>query len=236
MNKCYIKQSFLLACLLVVTTAIVNAQTTTTDPSPYCGTSYTNGAGSSCSVNDMIDNFTFNTLSNLNSGCTPPSAGSPLGDYMYYLAASGKTTTVVPGSTYTMTVQGRVSAAKPNGYAVWIDYNRNGSLTDPGEMVYFTPGAAGSLSTATLYTASITIPPSATPGVTRLRVRGNWSNWGGPFVLSDGCGAYSPVATGWGETEDYDITIFGSGAPVTIPPIASFAYNHADTILSLIHI
>ncbi|OYU97151.1 MAG: hypothetical protein CFE21_02335 [Bacteroidetes bacterium B1(2017)] len=185
----------------------MNAQIISTDPAPYCTVSATYAG---CGTNDYINNFTFNTLSNLASGCN---ATAP------YFSLWAQTTSVLPGSTYPMTVQG--SATKPNGFGVWIDYNRDLDFLDPGEFVYFTPGAYSSLPTAQLWTANITIPSNASPGQTRLRVRGNWQNYlggspGGPFQQADACGNILD----WTETEDYNITIIGSS--IVLPPIANF--------------
>jgi hypothetical protein len=119
MNKLLLFLSFL--GIASLPNSFLRAQTSL-DPTPYCVTTYTQGPASSCSVNDHINNFTFNTISNLNSGCT---AGTP-GDYIRYLPIGNKTTTVFQGLTYTMTIQG--NAGKPNGYAVWIDYNNNDLL------------------------------------------------------------------------------------------------------------
>jgi hypothetical protein len=153
----------------------LNAQVISTDPAPYCTVSATYAG---CGTQDFINNFTFGTLSNLASGCN---ATAP------YYTLWAQTTSVSPGSTYPMTVQG--SATKPNGFGVWIDYNRDNDFFDVGEFVYFTPGAYSSLPTAQLWTANITIPTTATPGLTRLRVRGNWQNYLGrctwrPFSTS----------------------------------------------------
>jgi PKD repeat protein len=208
MKNIYFKSLLLNLWLLVTFSS--SAQIISTDPTPYCTTNF---SFTPCSVNDYIDNFTFNTLSNLASGCLPTAP---------FYAMYAQTTTVMPGVSYPLSVQGNLT--KPNGYGVWIDYNQNNSFADLGEFVFVTntiPGAGF------LYTTTIAIPPSATPGVTRLRVRGNWNNSPAPFIQADACGNYA----GWGETEDYIITIGGSSAgPVTVPPIASYAYSDMDTV------
>ncbi len=204
----------LLLLLILAMTSKLQAQIISTDPAPYCTVSATYAG---CGTNDYINNFTFNTLSNLASGCN---ATAP------YYSLWAQTTAVAPGSTYAMTVQG--SATKPNGFGVWIDYNRDNDFLDLGEFVYFTPGAYSSLPTAQLWTANITIPTNASPGLTRLRVRGNWQNYlggapGGPFQQADACGNI----VDWTETEDYNITIIGSN--IVLPPIANFFPSQSTT-------
>jgi PKD repeat protein len=172
---------------------------------PYCAGGYTLDG---CGTSDFVRSFTFNTLSNLNTVCT----ANPY--YILFPTVGSLTTTVMPGSVYTMTVTG--ATTKPNGFAVWIDFNINNSLTDLGEMVYFTPGAYGSLTAGTVYTANILIPTTATPGLTRLRVRANWQNYTGAWIEANACATMAD----WGEIEDYTIQI-GSNGPAQ-PPIANF--------------
>jgi PKD repeat protein len=193
------------------------AQVISTDPAPYCAVDATLA---NCGTNDYINNFTFGTLSNLGSGCN---ATGPA-----YYTRWANTTSVLPGSTYTMTIQG--ATTKPNGFAVWIDYNRDNDFLDADEFVYSTPGAFGTLTVGQLYTVNVTIPTTASPGLTRLRVRGNWNNYrggapGGPFIQSEACGTVND----WTETEDYSITIIGSS--IVLPPIANF-YPSQPTITS----
>ncbi|MCG9879410.1 MAG: GEVED domain-containing protein, partial [Bacteroidia bacterium] len=196
-------------------TGKLKAQIISTNPAPYCTV---DAQFANCGTNDFINNFTFHTLSNLGSGCN---ATAP------YYTMWAQTTSVVPGNTYPMTVQG--SATKPNGFGVWIDFNRDNDFFDANEFVYFTPGAYNTLPVGQLWTANITIPINATPGITRLRVRGNWANYrggapGGPFIQSEACG----LIPDWTETEDYNITIVGSSGPV-LPPIANFFPSQATT-------
>ena len=212
-TKFLLKLAFLLIFSFRFTSSY--AQVISTDPAPYCTV---DAAFANCGTNDFINNFTFNTLSNLGSGCN---ATAP------YYTRWAQTTSVIPGTTYPMSVQG--SATKPNGFGVWIDFNRDNDFLDAGEFVYFTPGAYNTLPVGQLWTANITIPTTATPGLTRLRVRGNWANYrggapGGPFVQTEACG----LINDWTETEDYNITIVGSSGPV-LPPIANFYPSQATT-------
>lgn len=89
----------------------------------YCTTNlYTNG----CSANDRIDLFTFGTINNATTACNPDG-------YSDYTSMSA---TVSKGSTYSVTM--RSNAASAQGFAVWIDYNKDFDFDDAGEMVYST--------------------------------------------------------------------------------------------------
>ncbi|MEI6509288.1 MAG: GEVED domain-containing protein, partial [Bacteroidota bacterium] len=214
LSKNRIRQ-FILSVMLLFSMATVNkisAQVISTDPAPYCTV---NSAYAACGSTDYVNTVIFNTLSNINSGCNQ--AVQP----NYSLFA--QTTSVTPGQTYTLTVQG--SPTKPDGIGVWIDWNRNLDFMDAGDFIYATPGAYGTLGTGTIYTMNVTVPANAVPGITRMRVRGNWQNYfgaapGGPFIQSYACGT---PPSDWNETEDYNITILGGGP--SIPPIAGFVYN-----------
>lgn len=160
-------------------------------PATYCQPTYS----IACSSGDYIDNFSFNTLVNNGTGCNGNL--TPNQNYIYY--SGGPTTTVNPGSTYTLSCQSGTTWSQ--GIGVWIDYNQNGVFTDPGEFVYATPSASTLPNSTT-----ITIPGSALPGVTRLRVMCRYAI---TIVASDCCNANCS----FGECEDYDITVTGAGGP-----------------------
>jgi len=133
---------------------------------------------------DYIENFTFNTISNLLSGDNPS-------DYSLY----SQTTTVLPGSTYALTAT--PGAAWGQGVGVWIDFNRNGSFADAGEFVFSSASGTATVS------GNITIPASASNGLSRIRV---CAKYAATPASTDYCGH-----NGFGEYEDYNITI-GNGS------------------------
>ena len=113
-----------------------------------------------------------------------------------YYNGTALSTSVAQGSKQTISYKaGFVSSAYPEYVKVYIDWNQNGSFADAGERV-----ASGTTSTTATQTASFTVPATAQPGNTRLRV-----------VMSDkaattSCGSYT-----YGETEDYTITVTTGG-------------------------
>ncbi|QHT66810.1 S8 family serine peptidase [Rhodocytophaga rosea] len=143
-----------------------------------------------CTSGDYINNFSFNTLVNNGSGCN-----GQLSNYINYAPAGTKTTSVIKGQSYPISMQ---SGAIGQGFGVWIDYNNDQDFEDANEFVYSSP------STGTgVYSSSVTIPASVSTGQRRLRVRAKWN---ATFISGQMCEANT-----WGETEDYTITI---NAPV----------------------
>ena len=87
-----------------------------------------------------------------------------------------------------------------SGMSVFIDYNRDGDFADAGEQAYTTTGTTASPNTRG---GTITIPANASPGLTKMRI-----------VVAEG--VTSPTANGigsfgYGETEDYAISIRTAG-------------------------
>lgn len=174
----------------------------------YCTSSATSAA------DEDIFNVTFGSINNSSTCATTGGPGSVINMYSDY------TTLVSPGSvtqtsTYPLSVQvGTCGGNFTNSVRVFIDYNQNGLFTDPGETVY--TSAAGTVGPHT-ETANITIPVTATPGTTRMRVI--VVETGTPTSITP-CGTYT-----WGETEDYLIDIVAAtpcvGAPSASNTISS---------------
>jgi trimeric autotransporter adhesin len=161
-----------------------------TEPSGYASSNAT-------STNDEeILNVTFGTLNN-SSVCnvTAPGAGSLFNQYSNFTGVTAPTVTagaIVPVSVNVGTCNG-VFTSFTN---VYIDYNRNG-VFDATELAFSSPvGVSG----PHLVSGNITIPITATAGVTRMRV----------LNIENGSTASSPTGTyGFGETEDYNVNIIG---------------------------
>lgn len=111
------------------------------------------------------------------------------------------------GATYPISI---TVGADGNQYTrVWVDFDQDGNLT-AGES--FSAGtSAGSGGTSTF---NIVVPPGATLGNTRLRVRGGDD---ATIAAGQACGA---SGSAWGETEDYIVTIT-SPAPKSISTITA---------------
>ncbi|RYZ56390.1 MAG: hypothetical protein EOP49_00480, partial [Sphingobacteriales bacterium] len=172
----------------------------------YCTPTYTNGGGT-----DNITNVVLGTLSN-----NTDLAGNPTPFYTNY-SAQQPGTLAIPDLEQGMTYQASVTFGTHTTqyHGIWIDYNQNG-LFEATEFQTGTPNPAGASATA-LYT--ITVPLTALPGQTRMRVRGGED---ASFTGTEACTQHT-----WGEAEDYLVNIVvpvpcaGQPAAVTVSGPAS---------------
>jgi len=123
-----------------------------------------------------------------------------------YYNGSSLSTSVKPGNQYTVTFAPGFSGTKSNeNWNFYIDFNRNGSFSDTGELIV----QKQSTDTGKI-TANFTIPTTASLGLTRMRVS-----------MKNGGYASSPCASfGNGEVEDYSLFITNTpSAPVTVKKV-----------------
>lgn len=145
----------------------------------YCSASASNTA------DERIGNVKFGTINNTSTG----TAG--------YEDFTSVSTNVTRGTAYSLSITPVWTSTKYNeAYAVYIDYNGNGSFADSGELVWSKAG-----STTSPVTGSVTIPSTATLGSTRMRVMMKYST-----IPTSSCEAYT-----YGQVEDYTINITSSG-------------------------
>lgn len=147
----------------------------------YCTPGYTND----CSSDDFIDNVSttggITNITNNGTGCN----GNP-DNYAFYPA---KVLTVNKGSSFTLSMQ--CGPDWEEGFKVWIDYNQDGLFDDVTELVHTAAYSAAP------NVASITIPCTALPGNTRMRIRCEFED-----LPLDACSMGT-----YGETEDYPVVI-----------------------------
>jgi len=166
----------------------------------YCTGTYNNPCFNPWTTNDMIDDFWttggLTDISNLSSGCAT-SANNNYSDFTNIFLVT------VPGAAITMNMQCAstgnggpcpgTQGCFSQGFALWIDWDQN-NVFDPVEKLYESPSAGYQV-----FTTNITVPPTATCGDYRMRVRCVWATGGATITP---CGVHS-----FGETEDYTITI-----------------------------
>ena len=182
----------------------------------YCVPSYFNGTDSG----DLISNVEIEgtTLAN-NTGFV---AGTP--SYTFFTGQPNYTATLIPSNSYNLNIS--TGEWGNQGYAAWIDYNDDG-LFDLSERIGYTTGTIGDgLTTGQINDSSsfiISLACSPPAGIHRLRIRGAF-NVNGDQI--DPCLNY-----GFGETEDYEITI---AAPPACPSAGLLSsYTATETTASL---
>lgn len=165
------------------TKTVTNYITVEDTPITYCASQGNN------SSYEWISNVQFGSFSN-SSGA----AG--------YTDFTGQTVSMEAGTNVALSLSPGFSGSTYTEYwKVWIDYNKNGDFTDPGEEVY------SGVSTGTV-SGNFSVPAGAT-GNTRMRVSMKWNASQTP------CETFS-----YGEVEDYTVA-FTTSVPVA--PVADFS-------------
>ena len=151
-------------------------------PNGYCAVTNYGSTGT------LIANVVFNTLSN-NTAASQP-VGLP------YFTTYTLGTTVNIGQTYPLSVTISPAGVYTGAItSVWIDYNRDGVYAASEWQQVGVNVASG-----TTATINITIPVTALPGLTGMRIRTRGAL--NPNGANNGC-----TLMGSGETEDYQINI-----------------------------
>lgn len=110
-----------------------------------------------------------------------------------YADYGSMSTDLAIGQAYSMTVHIGPPVYNGDYLKAWIDFDQNGVFDEP--MITF-PTVTGSI-----VTTSFTVPQTALPGPTTLRIRLDYNN-----ALSNPCGT-----TQYGEVEDYTVNIVDYG-------------------------
>jgi len=146
------------------------------------GNAYCTSAGTNSSL-EYINNVKLGTINNTSGNN---------GGYHDYTALN---TALTANTTYSIQLTpGFSGTAYTEYWTVYIDYNHNGKLNDPGEKV-----ASGSSTTTSPISLSIKIPKNVLNGKTRMRIQMKYGS-----ASTDPCAVFS-----YGEVEDYSVTISG---------------------------
>ncbi len=155
-----------------------------------CANNYCNSNGNNA-TEEYIGNVTIAEINNT----TTNSAGG-YGDYTSLVAnlTIGQSTTISITPIWTGTVYNEA-------YSVWIDYNKDGDFTDPGEQVF-----TQSPTTASPVSGSFTVPATALEVNTRMRVSMKYNG------IPASCESFT-----YGEVEDYTVSISAPNCTVGDP-------------------
>ena len=109
-------------------------------------------------------------------------------------------TNLVRGAASTITITPQwTSTVYSEGFAVWIDYNKNGLFTDAGELVF-----SKAASTASTATGSFTVPTTVALGSTRMRVSMKYNG------IPTSCESFT-----YGQVEDYTVNVTLTAAGIS---------------------
>ncbi len=174
-------------------TATSSTNFTVTTVAAYCASNATNSADS------RIDNVTFAGINN--------SSTSACATYTDYTSISGN---VNRSGSYSLSVTLGTCGGNYGKFGkVFIDWNNDKDFDDAGELV----ATSASISATAAFTASVSVPATASLGATRMRVVCTEASAASGVTA---CGTYS-----YGETEDYSINI-SEGTPTPAPTVTSF--------------
>jgi hypothetical protein len=155
-------------------------------------------------------------------GAVAPGPGSILNRYSNFMTLP-PLTTVQQGQNVAFQVEENECDGAPFypfGTGIWIDWNQNGLFTDAGEAVFIEGSTAVGPRNVP---GNFTVPIDAVPGTTAMRV-----------IVAEGIsgpGLTPCLQYGWGETEDYLITV-AVPSPCTNPPTAGTATASGTAVCS----
>ena len=152
------------------------------------------------------------TLSNLASGCSN-ATGTP-SSYIMYPASGATTATLLKGTAYSLSVATNVAQI----VSVWVDYNQNGAF-ETTEWAQVSTATTANVAT----TLSMTIPTTATTGMTVMRIRSRTT--GSVNGSTDACTTFAS-----GETEDYWVNIQPAVIPIELKTITAYAQEGVNKI------
>lgn len=115
--------------------------------------------------------------------------------------------TVNKGSSYNITLKGNTNGNYSSKFAVFIDWNQNGSLNDAGEAYEITQEITNSDGTDSQQAVqSIMVPNTALLGNTRMRVKKIFDD--SPYANVDYPNLLNPCIGGsFGQAEDYTVNV-----------------------------
>jgi len=165
----------------------------------YCTPSFFQG----CVITGMIDNFELGGTSGIL--ISDPATGCNSGAYRDYSAVSA---TLNAGTTYTITATcPGAGTGIPSHVQIFIDFDNNFSLSDPGETV-----GGGSFTSSAAETFVITIPTTAPSGPHRLRMV-SIGEESYPTINPCPVSALAGGVAVSGEVHDYTVNIISSTPP-----------------------
>lgn len=170
-------------------------------PAPYCSATFSN-------TREPITRVDFAGISNTSSASTTGAVAME-----NFLAVGGGA--VAPRGGYTITVKGNTNGNFQDFFNVFFDWNHDGQFATDGSESANIGSITNSTGTDTAQTSGLVIvPPTARPGLTRMRVVKAYGNYGS--VCGD---------SGFGQSEDYLVLVDPSLIPPPTPPQVAKAFS-----------
>jgi hypothetical protein len=137
--------------------------------------------------------------------------------YTFYPAFPATTTTLSAGDSATISLKVGTTYTVSNYIATWIDYDHDGIFSASEKIAQ-----SGALGNGDVYTTTFAVPTNAINGTTRMRVI---ERFGVPNI--------NPCANvGYGEVEDYTITIINGASVLSWAPTASVSTPTAESMFA----
>jgi hypothetical protein len=133
------------------------------------------------------------------------SINNPSGNNNGYADFTGLGTSLAAGTGYTITLTpGYTGTSYREYWSVFIDYNQDGILNNPGEII-------AAINGITAVSKTFTVPATAMNGSTRLRIVMQYASY-----RNNPCGSFTN-----GEVEDYTVNISGGAGVAAITAATS---------------
>lgn len=181
--------------------------TTSTDPyAPYCGP---------LAFTTAVEPITLVNFAGINNATSATVAGATA--HEVFTSITGN---VTAGSSYTITLKGNTDGNFANRFVVFADWNQDGDFGDAGETYPITQTITNSTGLdAQQATQSLLVPPTATVGNTRMRVKKIF----GTTEYLNPC-----LGTAYGQVEDYSLAV--AALPTDLPDYANLQFPATATI------
>ncbi len=180
-------------------------------PLPYCGPiTFTNAV-------EPITLVNFAGINNSSSNLVGVANETTIIAHEDYTALIGN---VTAGSSYTITLKGNTSGTYTNRFMVYADWNKDDDFADANEAYTITQTITGSTGIDAIQaTQSLLVPPTASVGTTRMRVKKIYEtiNYADPCLGAD-----------YGQFEDYSLTV--APLPTDLPDYANLQFPYTATI------
>tara|TARA_R110001583_G_scaffold35585_3_gene118245 strand:- start:53125 stop:58278 length:5154 start_codon:yes stop_codon:yes gene_type:complete len=150
-------------------------------------------------ADEYISNVQIGTINNSSNGSNG------------YTDHTSISTNLDKGETVTITITPTWAGTSYNeGYAVWIDYNKDGDFTDAGEQVW-----TKAASKTAPVSGTFIVPAGAVTGTTTMRVSMKYNG------IPTTCEAFS-----YGEVEDYTVVLTDSAPDTQAPTVATLTSSN----------